>query len=318
MKASAPQFILVFAAIFMLNVPARASTAISLVEYRQQLGDLSRQIEALGAHPENIGKTSVSIPDEVLVSTGAAETTVSYRDLKNDLAALGRANGEKRADGLRQIEDYLRTLLDEAESYDRSGDLNAALKKLSNILGRPEFHKTRGPSARDLLLARIYSWLNRMLSKLVSRGASAEWVSILVYGFIIIAMTLLAVWTIRRLRHRQVEPVGREIIPFAPSARSWRAWLAEARSMAQQQDWRNAIHLAYWAGISFLESAGAWKPNRARTPREYLRLMGKSKAEYPSLAALTRTFEVVWYGNRAASVSDFQETLVQLEKLGCR
>jgi hypothetical protein len=88
--------------------------------------------------------------------------------------------------------------------------------------------------------------------------------------------------------------------------------------MAQQQDWRNAIHLAYWAGISFLESGGAWKPNRARTPREYLRLMGSRKPEYPSLAALTRKFELVWYGDRAASSLDFQETLGQLEKLGCR
>ena len=111
--------------------------------------------------------------------------------------------------------------------------------------------------------------------------------------------------------------MGREIIPFAPSARSWRAWLAEARLMAQQQEWRNAIHLAYWAGISFLESGGAWKPNRARTPREYLRLLGTRKPEYPSLAALTRKFELVWYGDRAAGALDFQETLGQLEKLGC-
>ncbi|HKF23930.1 MAG TPA: DUF4129 domain-containing protein, partial [Candidatus Angelobacter sp.] len=111
---------------------------------------------------------------------------------------------------------------------------------------------------------------------------------------------------------------AREIVPFSPSARSWRAWLEEARRMAQQEDWRNAIHLAYWAGISFLESGGAWKPNRARTPREYLRLMGTRKPEYPSLAALTRKFEVVWYGARAASGVDFKETLGQLEKLGCR
>jgi hypothetical protein len=33
---------------------------------------------------------------------------------------------------------------------------------------------------------------------------------------------------------------------------------------------------------------------------------------------LTRKFELVWYGHREAAESDFQETLGQLEKLGCR
>jgi hypothetical protein len=318
MKASPPQFILIFAAALVLRAPAQASTPISLVEYRQQLGDFSRRVDALATHPEDLGKTNASIPDEVLVRAGEAETTVSYRDLKDDLAALSRTSGEKRPASLRQIQDYLRRLAEEAEGYDRSPDLSAAHTKLSDILGGREFHKTRGPSARDLLLARVFSWLRRILFKLAFNGRSVDAVSILIYGLIIMAMTLLVVWTIRRLRHRQVEPESREIIPFAPSARSWRAWLAEARLMAQQQDWRNAIHLAYWAGISFLESAGAWKPNRARTPREYLRLMGKSRPEYPLLAALTGKFEIVWYGNRAAKALDFQEILGQLEKLGCR
>jgi hypothetical protein len=120
------------------------------------------------------------------------------------------------------------------------------------------------------------------------------------------------------LRRPQEDLPQREIIPFAPSARSWRAWLADARAQAQQEDWRNAIHLAYWAGISYLEEHGAWKPNRARTPREYLRLIGKAASQYPVLAALTRKLEIVWYGYGTAAEADFHEALGQLEKLGCR
>ncbi len=78
------------------------------------------------------------------------------------------------------------------------------------------------------------------------------------------------------------------------------------------------IHLAYWAGISSLESGGAWKPNRARTPREYLRMVGTRSPHHRPLSALTRKFEVVWYGERVAAEADFQETLAQLEQLGCR
>ncbi|HKR96673.1 MAG TPA: DUF4129 domain-containing protein, partial [Candidatus Angelobacter sp.] len=66
------------------------------------------------------------------------------------------------------------------------------------------------------------------------------------------------------------------------------------------------------------EEHGAWKPNRARTPREYLRLIGSRAAQYPVLASLTRKLEHVWYGYGEAAESDFHDTLSQLEKLGCR
>jgi hypothetical protein len=36
------------------------------------------------------------------------------------------------------------------------------------------------------------------------------------------------------------------------------------------------------------------------------------------LDALTRRFEVVWYGQGDAGADDFAATLVQLERLGCR
>ena len=319
MKGAASFLILVLAVAALPVLPARAVPAISLSEYRQQLRDLRARVDALDAHPEDIAKTSASIPDEVVVNTSAKEVTVNYRDLKNDLSVLSRARAEKRPAGLRQIRDYLKTLDSEVESYGQPSDLNPAHQKLSAILARHEFQKVGGPSLRDLLLAKVFSWLNRMLNMLAAAGGmTVDWFSILIYAVITIAVSVLAVWTLRRLRQRGDEPVGREIIPFAPSARSWRVWLADARLMAQQQEWRNAIHLAYWAGISFLESGGAWKPNRARTPREYLRLMGSRKPEYPSLAALTRKFELVWYGDRTASALDFQEALGQLEKLGCR
>ena len=70
--------------------------------------------------------------------------------------------------------------------------------------------------------------------------------------------------------------------------------------------------------ISSLESGGAWKPNRARTPREYLRLMGSRNPHHSPLKVLTRKFEFVWYGEHEAAEADYRETLAQLEQLGCR
>jgi hypothetical protein len=101
------------------------------------------------------------------------------------------------------------------------------------------------------------------------------------------------------------------------SAKEWAIWLAEARAAAANREWRDAIHLAYWAGISFLERQGMWKPDRARTPREYLRLLSSSSEHRETLTALTRIFELAWYANRGASERTFSQTLEELEKLGC-
>jgi hypothetical protein len=304
---------------FLFPLPARA-TSLSVTEYRQQLHDLAERVASLEAHPEEAGQVETTVPDQVAVSTKAGEITVSYHDLRNDLAVFSKADAEKRPALLRQIKDYVETLNAEAEAYDqREADTTLAHSKLKDILSRREFHSVQGPSAKDLLLSKLYRWLSRVLDKLSIRGGSRfDWLELLVYALVAAALTLLAVWTIRRLRRPRDELPPREIVPFSPSAKGWRRWLAEARALAQQQDWRNAIHLAYWAGISFLEESGTWKPNRARTPREYLRLLGTRAAQYQALAALTRKFEVVWYGDRAAAEADFQETLGQLERLGCR
>lgn len=312
---SAP--ILVIAVLCLSGLKAEAAS-ISLSEYRRQLHDTVTRLDGLEGHPEGAGEALTTIPDQVIVNTGAGEITVSYRDLKNDLAAFSKQDTKNRADLLRQIRNYCKELEDGALAQGQTEDLQRTRSDLKNILAQHEFHRVHGPDAMDVLLGKLNRWLARVLGKLFRSGVGRfDWFPILSYPLIGAALVLLAVWTARRLKLPEEEPV-REIIPFAPSARSWRSWLAEARTLAQQQEWRNAIHIAYWAGISFLEENGAWKPNRARTPREYLRMVGPRKPQYPALAALTRKFEVVWYGHRNAGESDFQDALGQLEKLGCR
>jgi hypothetical protein len=309
--------IFVFALLLLSGLSARAAS-ISLDEYRRQLHELIASIDALQDNPEKVGAILAAIPGQVTVATRSSEITINQRDLKNDLAALSKLPAEKRTALLGQVRSYCHQLEDEAAAYDQAGDREASRRKLSSILAAREFRNVHGPDARDAFMARIFRWLDRILNRLFrTRGAGPGLAQFLVYFLVGAALVLLVVWTLLRLK-RPREEAAREIIPFAPSARSWRSWLAEARALAQQQDWRNAIHIAYWAGISFLEESGAWKPNRARTPREYLRMVSSRKPQYKPLAALTRKFEVVWYGHREAGESDFQETLGQLERLGCQ
>ncbi|HEV8490711.1 MAG TPA: hypothetical protein VGR76_00520, partial [Candidatus Angelobacter sp.] len=274
--------------VLLCSIPKARAESLTVTAYQQQLRDIVTQVESLESHPENAGTVVASIPDQVPVTTGSGEIKVSYKVLKDSLATFKAANEKTRPGLLREIREYARAMNSAAKEYDkRAADPSAAHQKLEEILSRPEF-KTKGPSAKDALLARIYYWIARWLSKIIFKGqASFDLMRLIIYLVVGAAATLLLLWTIRRLRRPQEDLPQREIIPFSPSARSWRAWLADARAQAQQEDWRNAIHLAYWAGISYLEEHGAWKPNRARTPREYLRLIGKAASQYPVLAELT-------------------------------
>ena len=299
-------------------ITAAQSSPISLDEYRRQLAGIVERVDSLRDHPENAATVESSIPEQIEVRTSSGAITVDNSDLKAGLTEFAKADAKKRAWMLPQIQEYLDALRRGAASFDRPQPAGAR-DQLAAILAQREFRNRRGPSAKDVLLAKLFGWLIRMLNRLsVAGNAGFSWFQLVIYGIIVGALAVILIWTLRRLRGRRGEDSPREIVPFAPSARSWHAWLAEARSRAQQQDWRNAVHLAYWAGISFLEEHGSWKPNRARTPREYLRLVGARTPRYPALAALTRQLERVWYGYSDAGESDFNEALAQLEKLGCR
>jgi hypothetical protein len=307
---------------FCIAIAARPPQAfaadVSVQEYRQQVSDLRTRVDSLKTHPEQAGELLNSIPDEQTVRAGKDDIAVSYRTLKNELTAFS-ADAEHKPDRLDRISNYLQTLESEADNYAHPETLDPERSKLDAILSAHEFQKVHAPGLRERLLSRLYRSLGRFLMRLMLSGnAHFSLVQALVYVLLAIAVVVVIIWTVRRFRRSEEEIAAREIIPFAPSARSWRAWLVEAREFAAESDWRNAIHMAYWAGISFLEAGGAWKPDRARTPREYLRLISSRDPQFPPLSTLTRKFEVVWYGDHPARQADFEETLQHLERLGCR
>lgn len=298
----------------------RADAPISAAEYRSRLNKLSQQVHSLNDHPEQVEKLIASIPDEVAVNTESGEVDVNYRPLKNTLTEYSKGDSKLKASRLQGINAYLENLEADVTAITSASQQSAATRQaLKEILARREFRSVRGPGLKETLLSKLFRWLGRLLSHLHFGGAGAFGVlQVLVYILVGGALLILLLWTVRQLRRDQEDLPAREIIPFSPSAKSWRSWLSEARDFAALHDWRNAIHLAYWAGISFLESGGAWKPNRARTPREYLRLLSSRNPNYAPLSSLTRKLETVWYGGRPAGQQDFQETLSHLEKLGCR
>lgn len=298
---------------------AQAATAadLSLAEYRQHLQDLSNKVATLKDHPEQLHQVVAELPDHVAVISGASTYSLNYDWLKHDLKDFEQANAKRRPAIIDDIRQHLHLLEEECGAFESSpGGPTEDPQKLREILSRREFHRVHGPTAFEIFWLKILRWIDRFLNPRGKNQVSP--VRIAIYVIVVVALIMLVVWTKRRFDFPRQQALPREIVPFAPSARGWRAWLAEARQYAQQKDWRNSVHFAYWAAVSFLEEHGAWKPDRARTPREYLEFLTPINSAYPTMAALTRSFEVIWYGHQDAHEKDFHDVLGQLEKLGCK
>ena len=157
-----------------------------------------------------------------------------------------------------------------------------------------------------------------MFSKLAEFGSRSPWIAFALRGLLLAVICLGLVWALVRIERRSRIRLVPETpaISGAPSAREWQLWLQDAQSMAAQGLWREAIHYLYWAAIARLESRRLWPADRARTPREYLRLLPAADPRRANLTTLTRSFERTWYGGREAGASDFKAALKQAAELG--
>ncbi len=149
-------------------------------------------------------------------------------------------------------------------------------------------------------------------------GSRAPWIGTLLKVLLLGTVLTILAWLLFRLeRNARVRLVPDiETAPGAPSAREWQLWLKDAQSAAAAGAWREAIHSVYWASISRLEANRLWPADRARTPREYLGLLGGSDPRKTTLTALTRNFERTWYGGREAAAADFNAALHLAAELG--
>ena len=160
-------------------------------------------------------------------------------------------------------------------------------------------------------------WLFSMLEKVFGSSVTPVVGRVLAWGIVAFVFVMVGFWVYRTVKSGvRVESISPGLAPV--SARGWSAWLADARASADEGRWREAIHFAYWAGVSRLEEEGLWRPDRARTPREYLKLLPVSSRQQPVLRELTSQFELVWYAGRPAGAAEFSGVITLLEQLGCR
>jgi hypothetical protein len=311
---------LVMVAVAALTPFAAGDDAVlSLGDYKTRLEQYSGEIQKTAEHPEHAVDFYRDVPSSFQVQTQSGDITVSMDFLHTELDKYLKAAPSLKATILSQLADRINALRVEADAFEHARDGDAANRqRLDQILSAREFGRVRGPNELELLWDRALDWLDKKMEKMFPNVPDLDqWGQIFVWIIIAIIMSILAVWLYRQSRERMLDR-PREIMPFVPSARNWRSWLAEAREKAAREQWREAIRLGFWAGVSYLESEGVWRPDKARTPREYLNAIPATNQTKPSFAAVTRTFEASWYGGRPTSASDFERFVTELEKLGCQ
>lgn len=305
----------VLVAIASARLPAQPAQTgeLSIADYIAWIDRVSVEV---GDDRTAVSPTIVrGIPPSWRIRTSTGSFDLSNAALIRDLRAL--ANRPDALLNARVREELLALRRGAADFEAAPADHTASRERLQQILDDREFRGIHGPTWRDRLRQRILQIVQSLLERLVGSSAIPTLSDILVYLLVAFAVIVLALWAYRSLT---ADARRESVVPqrVAASARAWQIWLADAQRAAARGDWREAIHLAYWCGVSFLEARGAWTPDRARTPREYLRLLPPSSEHRPALTALTRNFELVWYGTDRADASRFGEAVANLETLGCR
>jgi hypothetical protein len=276
-------------------------------------------IERSKNDPSQIAEIRKSLPPEWTVESNGVSFRVSTQQIDTALIEL-QSRPTDPAQTARDIEFRLREMRQSAvemETASVNDSASAAEVEAKRILRAREFQTAKAPSTleafEERMGQRIAKWFDRLLSRLhISQrtGNALAW-TIIVLGFL-----ALAYWIFRTLSQREDRPE----LPVASAeiiVSDAREWVLEAVAAAERGDYREAVHCAYWAAIARLEDLKLLKRDRARTPRESLRLLDAHPSEQTSLGNLTGHFELIWYGYRPASPADWSEAKTLLEKFGC-
>jgi hypothetical protein len=270
---------------------------------------------------EELASLGNSLPAYWTVQTQDGSYTISSEYLKVQLLS-GKSDDAKL---------WVDHVIGEARGYSEAAlraknTTGDAHRELEKILGGSEFAAVHPPSAWDMFRQRLSAWMLRMLGKLFGGMARYPIGGEILFWLIVVAgVGFIALWVFRFLasRERMEAMPGSEIVN---ASRTWQEWIRMAREAAGRNDFREAVHAAYWAGIARLEDAGVVPKDRTKTPREYLRLVTAAPGELMTarpmyrepLTELTKRLERIWYANRGAGPEDYQQTLQQLEAMGCQ
>ena len=285
---------------------------LDLSSYQRELTRIEETSKDLSKIPE----LRRSLPDVWAVRDGDRTYSVPTKEISE---ALREIEHDPKKPVAAQLEMRLNEMRKQAEELSRPFprvNTAEADEKVRKILNRGEFQDASGPSAWDLMRARIARWIVLHIIKLLRfLHISQRTGNGIAWGVLFLAVVLLFYVVYRWLTKAATAADFRaEVVPAASDARHW---VQEALAAADRGDFREAVHCAYWASVAHLEDVRILPRDRARTPRESLRLLDQHPKEQGLLEAITRSFELIWYGYRPVSAAEWVGTKEHLEKMGC-
>jgi len=293
---------------------AAADAPLSLAQYIAVLDQLREAVLSTAGGPSTSSLVE-SLPAEWRVAADGREFTLSSDGLRQGLIDYAKQRTPTNRDA---ITAQLDLLLRNAHAM-QSAKANFASdrRQLAEILSRREFRNVQGESWYNRWKRAAQRWFLQLLQKFLLSSGFPAVSRIAIWGLLALAIAVAGFWIIRTYRQTNIYTQFSGP-PNIVSAEPWRDWQADAQAAAQEGRWHDAVRLLYWAGISFLEGQGLWCSDRARTPREYLRLLAAGDRHRDPLQQLTSSFEKVWYGNDVATAQTFVRASALLEQLGCR
>jgi hypothetical protein len=295
------------------ETPPSAAAELDLPSYQRELS----RIEETSKNANDIRELRRSLPDSWTVQDGGRTYKVPTKEITDALAQI--EHDPTKTAVATQLKARLQAMQQHAAALalpSSGSSADDAKLKLTKILERGEFQAAAGPSEWDLLKARIGRWIFehilRLLKFLHMRQKTGNMVA---WGVICVDVLLLFyVVYMRLLKTAKGAQFKAEVEPSSSDARHW---AQEALAAADRGDYREAIHCAYWASVARLEDICILPKDRSRTPRESLLLLEQHPREQGVLQAITRNFELIWYGYRPASATEWAGAREQMEKIGC-
>lgn len=298
------------------NMPARAP--LNLQNYLAELDRWSGEAANLRAHPEHAESLRRSLPDAWQVTAQGQHFVVPTAWLRMTLDSL-KVNHWLARDYSIEMQKHLAAMRADAEAFGQHDGISpgSARNKLDEILHRREFQGVQGPTWFELLQTRVQNWILDFLEKIFGGMDRHPIAGKILLWFAVGAASFLSMLFLMRYFLGRKEIANLKLESAGPASPTWKDWGRDALAAAGRSDYREAIRLAYWAGIFRMEELGAWQADRARTHREYLRLLAIDDSHRAPLARVTSQFELTWYGGNPASARDFETVVELLEALGC-
>lgn len=278
-------------------------------DYLQHLQTLRSLAAACSAQASACDARQVPPNERVtLPSSGSFEAHYGWiRDALNSAKSLP---SDQRSALMQQVEAHLDADRADAQSSSPAASFSVARQRANAILDGREFNTVQGMSLRDQLLARLAQWIERLLDHVARFGNHSPWIAPLIEWLLgSLACALLLAWAMRTLRRQRVQTRLEAAHRAEQTDERVLNWLHLAEDHAAAGRFRDAVHCLYWASIASLEGRRFWQPDRARTPREYLRLLDPASPASPLLRRQTLSFETIWYGLRPAARPDYDRAL---------